>query len=220
MRSSVLGVRVSIFAAALILSTQGFAGAAETVSADVLARQAQSALRSGEYKQARKLWDKAVRLDSANADYRDGLGRAYEREAEVSSFPMILTGKARQNFVRALELQPDNVNALTDLIELNQQPIGLCAGDLNESALLIDRLAQVNPAAAEREKLYLLDARADAARPGQRALCAPVKVSRVVTDRIFPNAKLKTPASAPASTVVAANASTDPTAVATGIGTN
>ncbi len=207
-------------AAATLLSSAG-AGAAETVSGETLARQAQNAFRAGEYKQATKLWERAVKLDSTNAAYRDGLGKSYERQAESSSFPMILTGKARQNFVRALDLEPRNAEAMADLIELNQQPIGLCEGDLNETAALIDRLGQVSPDAAKRETIYLNDARQDAGRLGQRTLCGPVKLSRVVTGRVFPNAKLK-PASAQsaASTVVAGKAASDPEATPTGIGTN
>jgi tetratricopeptide (TPR) repeat protein len=169
----------------IVLST-GMLAAEENASAEVFAKQGEEALRQGDYKKAAKSWEKAVNLDSTNADYRASLGRAYEREAEVSSFPLVLTGKARQQFVRAIELQPDHARAIQDLIELAQQPVGLCEGDLKEASLLIDRLAQVDPDAAKRQREYWEDAKRESQRPGQRALCGPVKLSRLVTDHVLP----------------------------------
>ena len=165
--------------------------AAENSSADVFARDAHFAFRAGEYKKAAKLFSKAVKLDPANADYRDGLGRAYERQAESSSFPVLLTAKARNNYIRALQLQPDNAGAMADLIELNAQPIGLCAGDLKQASMLVDRLNQVDPAAAKHAKESVTDAQIDAARPGQAALCGPVRLSRAVTDHFIPHPLLQ-----------------------------
>lgn len=180
-----------VFALGAFLLPIGMVSGAEFVSAETYANQAKIAFQSGDFKQAAKLYQKAIQYDGANANYRDGLGRAYERQAESSSFSLVLTKKARESFVRALELQPDHAGAMADLIELNQQPIGLCEGNLTEASNLIDRLSQVDPVAGMREREYWQDAQHEAARPGQKFLCGPVKLTRVVTDRVLPNAKLK-----------------------------
>ena len=176
-------------AASLILVT-GSLAAEEYQSAEQYALHADAAFHEGDYKNAIKLYQKAVKLKTADPDYRDMLGRSYERQAEQSAFPFGLTYKARENFIRAIQLQPDNKGAIEDLIELVQQPVGLCSGNLNEASALIDRLRQVDPAAAARQRDYWRDARDEEKRPGQKALCTPVKVSRAVTDHVLPHARL------------------------------
>jgi tetratricopeptide (TPR) repeat protein len=188
-------------AVAFVVFTVGGLAAAETTSAAEYSKNAQSAFRSGEYKTAAKLWEKAVKLDPSDPDLRDGLGKAYERQAEASSFPIFLTAKARQNFIRALQLQPDHSGAIADLIDLNQRPIGLCEGNLQEASQLIDRLETVDPDKAARERDYWKDAKEDSSRAGQVALCGPVKLSRVVAGHFVPRSKV--PASSPKDSVVA-----------------
>jgi len=155
--------------------------AAENGSATVYAQQGDALFHQGEYKKSAQMWEKAVKLDSTNADYRDGLGRAYERQSESSSFSIFLTTKARNSFIRALQLQPHHAAAMADLIELEQQPVGLCQGDLREASTAIERLAKVDPDAAERAREYWDDAKKDAQRPGEKALCGPVKLTRMFT---------------------------------------
>ena len=194
-----------LFAVASVALPTGVLVAAQNISVTEYSDSAQTAFREGDYKRAAKLWEKAVKLDSVNPDLREGLGRAYERQAEASSFPLLLTTRARQNFVRALKLQPDHAAAMADLIELNQQPIGLCEGNLADASQLIDRLNSVDPDAAKRERDYWTDAKRDAARPGQMALCAPVKLSRAVTDHLVPSSKIPAAQLPKADSVVADN---------------
>jgi tetratricopeptide (TPR) repeat protein len=178
-------------AAAAILLSLGALSAAENSSPAAYARQADAFFRNGAYKEAAKFWEKAVRLDSTNPDYRDNLGKAYERLAEQSSFPLIYTSKARHSFARALALQPDHAGAMEDLIDLAQQPVGLCQGDLTEASNLIDRLEPVDPHAAQHAREYWNDARDDARRPAQRVLCAPEKIASAVTRKILPHTVIK-----------------------------
>lgn len=183
-------------AATLILTT-GTLAAEEFRSPTQNAAQGSAAFQQGDYKTAIKLLQKAVKIDTVNPDFRDMLGRSYERQAEQSAFPLGLTYKARENFIRAIQLQSDNKGAIEDLIELVQQPVGLCSGNLNESSALIDRLAVVDAAAAARQREYWKDARNEEKRPGQRTLCAPVKVARAVTSHVLPHARLDTATSVP-----------------------
>jgi len=180
--------------AASVFLFAGFAAAEEYQSATQYAVHASAAFHQGDYKDAIKLYRKAVNLETTNPDYRDMLGRSYERQAEQSAFPLALTYKARESFIRAVQLQPDNKGAIEDLIELAQQPVGLCSGNLNESSALIDRLAQLDPASAARQREYWKDARSEEQRLGQKTLCAPVKVSRMITNHVLPQAKLDTSA--------------------------
>jgi tetratricopeptide (TPR) repeat protein len=181
--------------AASVFLIAGFAAGEEYQSATQYAAHANVAFHAGDYKNAIKLYQKAVKLETTNPDYRDMLGRSYERQAEQSAFPMVLTYKARESFIRAIQLQPDNKGALEDLIELTQQPVGLCSGNLDESSALIDRLAQLDPAAAARQREYWKDAASEEQRLGQKTLCAPIKVSRAITNHVVPHARLD--ASAP-----------------------
>lgn len=181
--------RWSGVAASLFLIT-GSLAAEEFQSAEQYASHGKAAFHQGEYKQAIKFYQKAVKLNTVDPDYRDMLGRSYERQAEQSSFPLTLTYKARESFIRAVQLQPDHQGAIEDLIELAQVPVGLCGGNLNESSALIDRLAQMDPAAAARQREYWRDAKIEEQRPGQKALCAPVKVARAVTNRAAPHSRL------------------------------
>jgi tetratricopeptide (TPR) repeat protein len=177
--------------AASVFLFAGFAVAEEYQSATQYAAHAGAAFHQGDYKNAIKLYQKAVRLETTNPDYRDMLGRSYERQAEQSAFPMALTYKARESFLRAIRLQPDNKGAIEDLIELAQQPVGLCSGNLNEASALIDRLAQLDPASAARQREYWKDANSEEQRLGQKTLCAPVKVSRAITNHVMPHTRLE-----------------------------
>lgn len=182
--------------AASVFLIAGFAAAEEYQSATQYAAHGNTAFYQGDYKNAIKLYQKAVKLETTNPDYRDMLGRSYERQAEQSAFPLALTYKARESFIRAIQLQPDNKGAIEDLIELAQQPVGLCGGNLDEASALIDRLAQVDPASAARQREYWKDARSEEQRLGQKTLCAPVKVSRAITNHVVPHARLDTSAQA------------------------
>lgn len=175
--------QTGLFLAGLAFSA-GILVAAEATSAVRYATEAAHAFEIGEFKHAAKAWEKAVKLDPANADYHAGLAEAYEREAEQSAFPLMLTRKARANFEYALRLDPNNAVALQGMIEFQQEPIGLCEGDLKEASKLIGRLEQVAPDAAQRQSALHDDAVAEASRPGQRFLCAPVQISRMLTDHL------------------------------------
>ena len=180
-----------------VLIAPAFSGrlaAEEFQSADQCATHGNAAFRQGDYKQAIKLYQRAVKLNTTDPDYRDMLGRSYERQAEQSAFPLALTYKARESFIRAVQLQPDHKGAIEDLIELAQEPVGLCSGNLDEASALIDRLAQMDPASAARQREYWKDAKSEEKRPGQKALCGPVKAARVVSNHVVPQARLNTSA--------------------------
>jgi tetratricopeptide (TPR) repeat protein len=161
------------------------ASAAQSTDAASWAKRGEQAFTEGDFKQAANSYEHAVKMEAENPEYLEGLGRSYEREAEQSALPIFLTRKARISFQRALRIDPNNVAALQDLADLEQQPIGLCGGNLSEAELLNDHLATIDPDAAAREQWLHADAFREDHRPGQRVLCAPVKAVRLLVDPIM-----------------------------------
>ncbi len=176
--------RVGVILVASLISV-GAASAAQSTDASSWAQRGEQAFTQGDFKQAAHSYEHAVKIEAENPVYLEGLGRSYEREAEQSALPIFLTRKARISLQRALRIDPNNVAALQDLADLEQQPIGLCGGNLTEAALLNDHLATIDPDAAAREQWLHADAVNEDHRPGQRVLCAPVKAVRLVVDPIM-----------------------------------
>ena len=118
----------------------------------------------GDVKKASELFLKAVGLKPGDSDYWMWLGRAYGRRAETSSF-LTAPGyavKARENFEKAVQLNPRNLEAISDLFEYYLDAPGFLGGGLDRAAALIKRVGELNPAEyhwaqarlAERRKEY------------------------------------------------------------------
>jgi len=76
------------------------------------------------------------------------MGRAYGRRAETSSFltaPGFAT-KARQNFEKAVELDPRNLEAINDLFEYSLDAPGFLGGGLEKASTLASRIGELDPA--------------------------------------------------------------------------
>ena len=99
-----------------------------------------------QYKQAVANLEKAVGPDSLSSDYYDWLGKAYGRLAEESSFLSAL-GYARKTvraFERAVELDPSNLEALSDVFEYYLQAPGIVGGGLDKAENVARRFAGLN----------------------------------------------------------------------------
>jgi cytochrome c-type biogenesis protein CcmH/NrfG len=72
----------------------------------------------GEFKRATEALEKAVALEPDNSGFHLWLGRAYGRRAETSSMITApgLANKARQFFEKAVQLNPANLEAQSDLL--------------------------------------------------------------------------------------------------------
>lgn len=102
----------------------------------------------GDPKKASEALEKAVAADPASSDYHLWLGRAYGRRAETSSFitaPGFAT-KARQNFEKALALDPRNAEAVNDLFEYYLEAPGILGGGLERASALTGRIKELDPA--------------------------------------------------------------------------
>ena len=122
--------------------------AAQPNSGPVLALRGRNNFMKHDFKQATAWLEQAVAIDANNSDFFLWLGRAYGRRAETSSF-LTAPGhasKARQNFERAVQLNPKNSEALGDLFEYYLQAPGFLGGGRDKAAALIDKMAALDPA--------------------------------------------------------------------------
>jgi tetratricopeptide (TPR) repeat protein len=72
-----------------------------------------------QYEDAIEWLEKAVLLNEQNSDYHLWLGRAYGYQAQRTSvlWQLPLARRVRKHFERAVELNPDNIDARADLAE-------------------------------------------------------------------------------------------------------
>jgi len=101
-----------------------------------------------EYKKATEALEKALALDPASSDINLWLGRAFGRRAETSN-PLSAPGhasRARQYFERSTQLNPNNLDAQSDLFEYYLEAPGFLGGGLDKAAATAAQLARINPA--------------------------------------------------------------------------
>ncbi|HLK65960.1 MAG TPA: tetratricopeptide repeat protein [Bryobacteraceae bacterium] len=117
-----------------------------------------------EYKKATEVLEKALDAEPDNSQYAMWLARAFGRRAETSS-PFTAPGlasKARQYFERAAQLNPRNLEALTDLFEYYLEAPGFLGGGLDKAEATAQQITKVDQAEghwslariAERRKEY------------------------------------------------------------------
>jgi tetratricopeptide (TPR) repeat protein len=101
-----------------------------------------------EFKKSTEALEKAVAADPRSSEAYLWLGRAYGRRAETSS-PITAPGfasKARQNFERSTQLNPDNLDAQSDLFEYYLEAPGFLGGGLDKARATATEMARINPA--------------------------------------------------------------------------
>ena len=104
-------------------------------------------------------WDEAVReCEAASAaaptssDYALELARAYGAKADHSGAltGLRMVGRVRENFERAVQLDPNSVEALSDLGEFYVEAPGMVGGGTDKARALVIRLQPLSPARAHR----------------------------------------------------------------------
>jgi len=101
-----------------------------------------------QYKKASDFLEKAAALAPQNAECFLWLGRAFGRRAEIAN-PFTAPGyasKARQNFERAVALDPSNREAVGDLFDYYLAAPGFLGGGTNKAAALAAQVAERDPA--------------------------------------------------------------------------
>src|SRR3954447_5672373 len=118
----------------------------------------------GEYKKATEALEKAAAADPNDSHVALWLGRAWGRRAETSS-PFTApahASKARQWFEKAVELNPKNTEALSDLFEYYLEAPGFLGGGYDKAQGVAAKRGQLDPAEghwaqsklAEKKKEY------------------------------------------------------------------
>jgi tetratricopeptide (TPR) repeat protein len=94
--------------------------------------------------------EKAVALAPNNSNYHLWLGRTYGEKADASSFFTAagLAKKVRTEFERAVELDPNNVDARTDLAEFYVEAPGIVGGGQDKARAQAAKLAVLDDAKA------------------------------------------------------------------------
>jgi tetratricopeptide (TPR) repeat protein len=94
--------------------------------------------------------EKAVALAPNNSGYHLWLGRTYGEKADASSFFTAagLAKKVRTEFERAVELDPNNVDARTDLAEFYLEAPGIVGGGQDKARAQAAKLATLDNAKA------------------------------------------------------------------------
>ncbi|MCC7499449.1 MAG: tetratricopeptide repeat protein [Bryobacterales bacterium] len=141
---------------------------------------------NGDFKKSTDYMLKAVAVEPSNSTYYLWLGRAFGRRAETSSFLTAASyaTKARENFERAVALNPRNTEALMDLFEYYLQAPGLLGGGLDKARATSQKINQLDPAEYSYAQARLAERQKEFRRAEQqlrRAIdLAPRQAGRVV----------------------------------------
>jgi tetratricopeptide (TPR) repeat protein len=101
----------------------------------------------GDFKKAADCFQKATAAAPSRSDYFDWLGRAYGRRAELAN-PLSAAGwasKARQAFETAVQLDPKNSDALSDLFDYYLNAPGFLGGGYEKAADVAQKIAAIDP---------------------------------------------------------------------------
>jgi tetratricopeptide (TPR) repeat protein len=115
----------------------------------------------GDYKQAAEALERAFSMEPANSEYAHWLGRSLGRRAETS-LPFLApkyASKARIYFEKAVELDPNNEEALNDLFDYYLEAPGFHGCGYDKAEAIAQRIGERNPAEGHFAQAQLADRR-------------------------------------------------------------
>ena len=140
----------------------------------------------GDFKKATEVLEKAAALEPENSEVYLWLGRSYGRRAETSSMltaPGFAT-KARQFFERAAQLNPNNLDAQSDLFEYYLEAPGFLGGGFDKASATAAQISRLNAAEGYLAQAKLAEKRKEFSRAEahlRRAVeLAPQQVGRFI----------------------------------------
>lgn len=140
----------------------------------------------GDLKKATDFLLKATQEEPNNSNYVDWLGRAYGRRAETANMLAApgLASKTRVAFERAVELDPKNSDALSDLFEYYLTAPGFMGGGYEKAMTVADKTVAIDPSEGFYEKAKLAQKRKEYSAAElhlrQAVAAAPRQVGRLV----------------------------------------
>ena len=139
-----------------------------------------------DFKRAVEALEEAVAAEPGNSGYYDWLGKAWGRRAENSSFltaPRYAT-RARDAFQKAVELDPRNLEAVSDLFEYYLEAPGFLGGGKDKAAQLSETIKEVDRAEYHYLQARLAEKREDVAAAEEHyraaAKLAPEQAGRLL----------------------------------------
>jgi Flp pilus assembly protein TadD len=139
-----------------------------------------------DFKKATEFFEAAVQANPSESGYVHWLGKTYGRRAETASILAApgYASKARQNFEKAVQLDPRNGDALNDLFEYYLQAPGFMGGGIDKAAGLIDRIAALDPVERHYAQARLAEQKKEfqtaEAQLRRAAELAPMQVGRLI----------------------------------------
>ena len=141
---------------------------------------------SGDFKKSTDYLLKVTATDPSKSEYWDWLGRAYGRRAETS-MPFAAPGlasKARVAFEKAVEVDPKNAEALSDLFDYYLEAPGFLGGGYDKAMAIADKTAKLDPAEGYFEAAKLAQKRKEfdtaEARLRQAVASAPHEIGHLL----------------------------------------
>ena len=135
-----------------------------------------------DFKKSTEYLEHATEANPQNAEYMDWLGRAFGKRAETSN--MILApafaSKARQAFERAVQLNPKNSEALSDLFDYYLEAPGFLGGGFDKASKIADQVALIDPPEGFSEKSRLAQKRKEYQRAEEQLRQAVATAPRSV----------------------------------------
>ncbi|MBI1356521.1 MAG: tetratricopeptide repeat protein [Acidobacteria bacterium] len=155
-------------------------GAAACPPAAGCYEQGVAAFVKEDYKASGQAFEKAVAAEPENPDFHLWLGRAWGRRAErATGFAKLgalsLARQVRDEFLRAIELDPKHLGALQSLFDYYLNAPGIVGGGDDKAEALIDDIAAVDPARGLRARAALLE-KQGAADEAEKALREAVRL--------------------------------------------
>lgn len=107
--------------------------------------------------------EKAVSLSPDNGDYHSWLGRIYGEKAGHASFITAarLAGKVREEFETAVRLNPNSVDARSDLADFYVEAPGIVGGGKDKAEAQAQAIATTDPAQAHHVRARIAEEKKD-----------------------------------------------------------
>ena len=117
----------------------------EGAATETLYQQGRRYVVQGNYTEAITVMEKAIEMEPDNAHYHHLLGKSYGRLAQQSNWfsAIRLAKKTLHAFERAVELDPSNIEALSDLMEYYKQAPSFLGGHEKKAQQIEERILQL-----------------------------------------------------------------------------
>jgi tetratricopeptide (TPR) repeat protein len=139
-----------------------------------------------DYKRAADALEKAVALEPANAEFALWLGRAWGRRAETSTIftAPAYASKARQYLERSVQLNPNNLDAQSDLFEYYLDAPGFLGGGMDKAEATAAQMTRISPAEGQWAEAKLAEKRKESrtaeAHLRRAVELAPQQVGKII----------------------------------------